>query len=172
MRWGKQDPYLFLMILRKNEAPMKFKNGYTECLRRRQLRNKMNSHKISRENWKRFKNCPYFCQTRVFSQLKWVANKPPGQAAKTHKDKILKNFLSVFRDWKVYQWESRELSRENLWVTLTTGPSTREQVAKNDPRTRDWGPQLDLPTTESPKQGKNGFLKFSDFSNKILSKNT
>ena len=36
------------------------------------------------------------------------------QAAKTHKDKILQNFLSVFRDWKVYPRESREFSRENL----------------------------------------------------------
>ena len=107
-----------------------------------------------------------------FSWLKWVANKLPGQAAKTLKDKILKNFLSVFRDWKVYPQGSRELSRENLWVTLATGPSTHEQVAKIDLRTRDWGLRLDLPATESPKQSKNEFLKFSDFKNKILSKNT
>ena len=37
-----------------------------------------------------------------FSRLKRVANKSPDQAAKTLKDKNLKNFLSVFRDWKVY----------------------------------------------------------------------
>ena len=98
-----------------------------------------------------------------FSRLKWVANKPPGQAAKTLKDKILKNFLSVFRDWKVYPWENRELSRENLWVILATGPSTSDQVAKNDPRTRDWGQRLDLTATKSLKQGKNEILKFSDF---------
>ena len=75
----------------------------------------------------------------------------PGQATKTLKDKILKNFLSVFRDWKVYPRGSRELSRENLCVTLVTGPSTREQVAKIDMRARDCGMRLDLPATESPK---------------------
>ena len=107
-----------------------------------------------------------------FSRLKWVANKLPGQAAKTHKDKILKNFLSVFHDWKIYPRESRELRRENLWVTLAIGPSTHEQVAKIDPRTRDWGLRLDWPVTESPKQGKNELLKFLDFKIKILSKNT
>ena len=75
-------------------------------------------------------------------------------------------FLSVFCDWKVYPRVSRELRRENLWVNLATGPS------KNDPQRRDWGTRLDIPATELPKQGKIGFLKFSDFSNKILSKNT
>ena len=69
-------------------------------------------------------------QNTRFSRLKWVANKSPGLAAKTLKDKIVKNFLSVFRDWKVYPWGSRELSRENLCVPLVTGPFTRKQVAK------------------------------------------
>ena len=58
----------------------------------------------------------------------------PGQAAKTLKVKIMKNFLSVFRDWKVYPRGSRELSRENLCVPLATGPFTRKQVAKINPR--------------------------------------
>ena len=132
----------------------------------------MNSHKSSRENWKRFKNFPYFCQTRVF--WNWSESptsreiKPP----KYSKIEFWKNFLSIFRDWKVYPRESRELSCENPWVTLATGPSIHKQVAKNEPRPRDWGSRLDLLATESPKQGKNGFLKFSYFSNKILSKNT
>ena len=115
---------------------------------------------------------PLFLPNTHFSLLKWVAIKSPGQAAKTLKGKILKNFLSIFRNWKVYPRESRELSCENLWVTLATGPFTREQVAKIDPQTRDWGLRLDLPANELPKQGKNYFLKFSDFENKILSKNT
>ena len=38
-------------------------------------------------------------------------------------------FLSVFRDWKVYPQESREVSHENLCVSLAIGPSTSEQVA-------------------------------------------
>ena len=142
---------------------MEFESGCTECLRKRQLRKKMNSHKSSRENWKRFKNCPYFCQTRIFHDL---SESPPShqfKPPKHSKTKVWKIFLSVFRDWKAYPRVSRELSHENLWVTLATGPSTREQVAKNDPRRRDWDLRLDLPATESPKQGKTGFLKFSKF---------
>ena len=151
---------------------MEFENGYTECLGRRQLRKKMNSHKSSRENWKRFKNCPYFFQTHVFCD--WSESPPSRQVKppKHSKTEFWKKFLSIFHNWKVYLRGNRELSRENLWVTLATGPSTREQVAKNDPWRHDWGSRLDLPTTESPKQGKNGFLKFSNFANKILSKNT
>ena len=105
-----------------------------------------------------------------FLQLSWVANKSPGLAAKTLKDKVVKNFLSVFHNWKVYPRGSCELSRENLCVILATGPSTREQVAKIDLRTRDWGLWLDLLATKSPKQGKNELLKFSNFKIKILSK--
>ena len=151
------------MILRRNEAPMKFENGYTKCLGRRQLRKKMNSHKSSRENWKRFRNCPYFCQTRVFHNWSESLQNRQVKPPKHSKTEFWKKFLSVFRDWKIYPWGSRELSRENLWVTLATGPSTREQVAKTDPRPCDWGSRLDLPAIELPKQGKNGFLKFSNF---------
>ena len=71
-------------------------------------------------------------QNTRFLRLKWVANKSPSLAAKTLKDKIVKNFLSVFRNWKVYPRGSRELSRENLCVPLATGPFTLKQVAKID----------------------------------------
>ena len=139
MRLRKQNSYLFLMIWIRNEAPMKFENGCTECLRKRQLRKKMNSNKSSRENWKRFKNCLYFCQTRVFCDLSESPQSHQFKLPKHSKTKIWKNFLSVLCDWKVYSRESCELSHENLWVTLTTGPSTCEQVTKNDPWARDWG---------------------------------
>ena len=139
---------------------MEFVNGDTEFLGKNSWESK----------W--IVKFPLFLPNTRFSRLKWVANKSLGQAAKTLKDKILKNFLSIFCDWKVYQRESRKLSRENLWVILTTGPSTREQVAKIDPQTRDWGLRLDLPANELPNQGKNYLLKSSDFKNKILSKNT
>ena len=69
-------------------------------------------------------------QNTRFSRLMWVANKSPGLVAKTLKDKIVKNFLSVFRDWKVYPQGSRELSRKNLCVPLATGPFTREKLPK------------------------------------------
>ena len=143
---------------------MEIGNGSTECLGGRKFREKMNSHKNSRENWKRFKNCSCFCQTRDFRDLIKSPHSRQFKPPKHSRTKIWKKkFLSVFRDWKVYPRVSRELSRENFWVTLATGPSTREQVAKNDPRRRDWGSRLDLPATKLPKQGKNGFLKFSDF---------
>ena len=118
---------------------------------------------VREKNWKRFKNCPYFCQTHIFRD--WSESptsrqvKPPEHS----KTKIWKIFLSVFRDWKVYSRGSRELSRENLWVTLATRPSTREKVAKIDSRTRDWGPRLDLLANESPKQGKFFFFEIFRF---------
>ena len=88
-----------------------------------------------------------------FSRLKWVTNKLLGLATKTLKDKIVKNFLSVFRDWKVYTGGSRELSRKNLCVNLVTEPFTCEQVAKINTQVRGWISQLGWPATESPKQG-------------------
>ena len=63
-----------------------------------------------------------------FSQLRQVICKSPGPTTRTLKRKLWKNFLSVFRNWKFHSRESRELSRENLYVPLATGPSTREQV--------------------------------------------
>ena len=140
-----------LKNLSRKYATMEIGNGSTECLGERWFREKMNSHKCSRENWKRFKNCPYFCQTRVFRDLIESPQSRQVKPPKHSRTKILKIFLSVFRDWKVYSRVSRELSRENLWVTLAIEPSTREQVAKNDPRRRDWGSRLDIPATEPPK---------------------
>ena len=58
----------------------------------------VNSHKKSREKLKKFKETVFETQNMRFLRLKRVANKSPGQAAKTLKDKIVKNFLSVFCD--------------------------------------------------------------------------
>ena len=99
-------------------------------------------------------------QNTCFSWLKWVANKSPGLAAKTLKDKIVKNFLSDFRNWKVYLRGIRELNPENLCVSLTIGPITREQVAKIDTRARGWSMRLGWPATELPKQGNTVFEIF------------
>ena len=87
-------------------------------------------------------------------------NKLQGLAAKTLKDKILKNFLSVFRDWKVYPRGSRELSRKNLCVPLATRPFTREQVAKINTRSRGCIMRLGWPAIESQKQGNTVFEIF------------
>ena len=119
--------------------------------------------KSSRENWKRFKNCSCFYKTRDFRDLIKSPHSRQLKPPKHSRPKIWKIFLSVFRDWKVYPRVSRELSRENLWVNLATGPSTREQVAKNDQRSSDWGSWLDIPATEQPKQGKTGFFEIFRF---------
>ena len=47
---------------------------------------------------KNFEKLSLKMQNMRFSRLKWVANKSPGLAAKTLKDKIVKNFLIVFCD--------------------------------------------------------------------------
>ena len=57
----------------------------------------MNSHWNSREKLKKFWKTVLKMQNTCFSQLDQVASKSPGLAAKTLKDKIVKNFLSVFR---------------------------------------------------------------------------
>ena len=64
-----------------------------------------------------------------------------------------KNLLSVFRNWKSFSRGSRELSRKNLYVSLATGPFTREQIPKTNPRARGCSMRLGWPTTELPKQG-------------------
>ena len=151
------------MILRRNEAPMKFENGYTECLGRRQLRKKMNNHKSSRENWKRFKNCPYFCQTRVFRDWNESPQSNQFKLPKHSKTKIWKNFLSVFRDWKVYPRESCELSCENLWVTLATGPSTCEQVAKKSRKHATEARDLTYPRLSRQNRAKEDFWNYQIF---------
>ena len=84
----------------------------------------------------------------------------PGQAAKTLKVRIMKNFLSVFRNYKVYLQGSRKLSHENLYVPLATGPFTREQVAKINMQAHDCSMRLRWPVTESPKQDNTVFEIF------------
>ena len=151
MRWGKQDPYIFLMIWIRNEAPMRFENGYTECLGRRQLRKKMNSHKCSRENWKRFKNCPYFCQTRVFCDLRESPTSRQFKPPKHSKTKVWKKFSKCFsqleclpasesqaeprkylsnpRDWTFHSRTSRQKWPAKTRLRLATW-HTRDWVAK------------------------------------------
>ena len=101
-----------------------------------------------------------FCKTRDFRGWGKSPDSRQDYPPKHFKSKIWKNLLSVFRDWKSHSWGSRELSYENLCVPLATGPSTREQVAKTDPRAYDCGMQLDWPATESPKQDNTIFEIF------------
>ena len=48
------------------------------------------------KNWKRFKNCSYFCQTRVFRDLSESPQSRQFKSPKTLKDKNLKNFSKCF----------------------------------------------------------------------------
>ena len=123
----------------------------------------MNSHKCSRENWKRFKNCPYFCQTCVFRNWGESPTSRQVKPPKHSKTEFWKNFLNVFHDWKVYPRGSRELSREKLCVTLATRPFTREQVAKINTRARGWNMRLGWLAIESSKHGNTVFEIFQFF---------
>ena len=131
--------------------------------------------KSSRENWKSFKNCPYYAKNAFFVTKVSRQSVTRVNRQNTSSQKFWKNLLSVFRDWKSHLRGSCELSRENLCVPLATRPSTREQVAKIDPRARDYGMLLGWPAIELPKQGNTVFFVVEIFNfckNKILSKNT
>ena len=80
--------------------------------------------------WKTILKMTLKVQNTRFSWLEWVVNKSLNQAAKNPCDKLWKNFLSIFRDWKVHSRVSREGCRETLWVKLVTGASTCESVTK------------------------------------------
>ena len=131
----KKTHTFFLKILSCDEAKMEFEESDTECLGKFQTKEKMNSHiKFEGKLKNIFKKLPSLCKTRVFRSLDKSPDSRQIHLPKHFKSKVLKNFLSIFRDWKPYSRGSRELSRENLCVPLATGPSTREQVAKTDPR--------------------------------------
>ena len=168
IKWDKENSYLFLEDWRRNDAKMEIEMCDTECLGQIQLREKWGRQwtvtkirgKILK---KKIKKTLFETQNTRFSRLKWIANKSPGLAAKSLKDKIVKKFLSVFRDWKVYPRGSCELSHENLYVPLTTGPFTRKQVAKINTWACGCSMRLGWPATESPKQGNTIFENFQFF---------
>ena len=66
--WESKNPYLFLMIWIRNEAPMRFENGFRECLEWRKFREKMNSYKCSREKLKQvLKAAPISAKHTIFA---------------------------------------------------------------------------------------------------------
>ena len=116
--------------------------------------------KIQGKNWKTILKLSLKRKTCVF-----VTDTSHQLVAKvtrqnTSSQKFWKNLLSVFHDWKSHSRGSRELSRENFCVPLSTGPSTREQVSKIDLRALDCGMWLGWPATKSPKQGNTVFEIF------------
>ena len=112
-------------------------------------------------------------QNKRFSQLKWVANKSPGLATKTLKDKIVKKISKCFSRLKgLPARESRAEPRKSLcnpcdWTfhSRTSHQNWHASTRLNFATwmTRDW----------VAKTGQHCFLKFFSFcKNKILSKNT
>ena len=71
----------------------------------------MNSHKMFEGNSKGFKNWHIYAKHAIFTT--GLSHK---QVARTLKTKILKNFLSIFRDWKFYPRGNHKVSRENFCV--------------------------------------------------------
>ena len=67
--WESKTHTFFLMIWIRNEAPMRFENGFTECLERRKFREKMNSYKCSREKLKQVLKLLLFLPNTRISRL-------------------------------------------------------------------------------------------------------
>ena len=103
-----------------------------------------------------FENNPQYAKHAIFA-TEWVATKSPVQAAKTLKDKRLKIFLSVFRDWKVYPRESRELSLANKSPNMTREGATESR-------------DLTYPRLSRQNRAKLGFLKNFRFLTKYFPK--
>ena len=97
---------------------------------RDEMRKTMKIRKISRETKKDLKSRHVFAKICDFrDQVKLPASRQ-GKLRNTLKSNFRENFLSIFHDWRVYPRDSRQVSRENLYVPLATKPSTRKQVAK------------------------------------------
>ena len=153
---------------------MEFESGCTECLRKRQLRKKMNSHKSSREDWKIFKNCPYFCQTRVFCNWSESPQSRQFKLPKHSKTKIWKKISKCFsqleglparesraeprkslsnpRDWTFHSRTSRQKWPASTRLRLATW-ITRDWVAKTGQNWIFWNFQI-LRTKYFPKTPK------------------
>ena len=104
--------------------------------------------KSLRENWKRYKNCPYFCQTHVFHDLSESPTSRQVKPPKHSKAKFWKKFSKCFSrleglparesraeprkslsnpcDWTFHSWTNCQ----NWLANSRLGPATR--------LTRDW----------------------------------
>ena len=86
--------------------------------------------KVNEGKLKSFLKLSLKCKTRDFHDWYESWTSCQGKLPKTFVTKFGKICLSVFRDWKVHPRGSHEGSHECFWVNLTTGASSREQVAK------------------------------------------
>ena len=155
--WGEEirTHTFFLKIWRWTSAKMEFVESDTECLDEFQLRKKWGRQwivtKSRGKNWKSFKKLSLKRKTRVFRDWNKSSISRQVKPSKHSKSQLWKNFLSVFRDWKVYPRGSHELSHENLCVTLANGPFTCEKVTKINLWAHGCSMRLGWPATESPK---------------------
>ena len=86
--------------------------------------------KVNEGKLKSFLKLSLKCKTCDFRDWYESWTSCQGKLPKTFVTKFGKICLSVFRDWKVHPRGSHEGSHECFWVNLTTGASSREQVAK------------------------------------------
>ena len=160
----KQNPYLFLKIGEERER-LRRVCVWTLCLLRRFRQRRQ---WIVTKDWgkaeKGFvfekKNCLIFAKHAIFATE--TSHQPVAKTSRQNTQSQIyeKKFLSVFRDWKSHSWGRHELSRENLYVPLVTGPFISEQVAKTNLQARGWSMRLGWLVTKSPKQGNTVFEIF------------
>ena len=151
MRWENKSLYLFLEELELNKCNNGVCREWHEVFGWDLVERESEwSYKV-RGKTEMFKNWPYFCHTFIFRDWGESPTSHQGKPPRHSKKKIVKKFLSVFHNWKVYPRGSRKLSHKNLCVPFMTGPFTHEQVAKINTQTRYWSMRLGWPMTESTK---------------------
>ena len=90
MKWDRENPYLFLDVWRRYDAKMEAFSKETWSVWERYF-GEDNEQSLKLEGkLKNFEKLSLKMQNTRFSRLGWVANKSPGQAAKTLKVKIMK----------------------------------------------------------------------------------
>ena len=125
LKWDKENPFLFLEDLEMRWCKNGVWGGWHGLFRsvsvEREVGKTVNSHKNLREKLKKFlKNCLRNTKHAFFV----IETSHQDTRQNTSSQKIWKNLLSVFHDWKSHSRGSCELSRENLCVPLATGPFT------------------------------------------------
>ena len=89
----------------------------------------MNSHKSSRENWKHLKTDLYAQNHAIFA-TESSREKVAKASRQNTQDKNLKNFSKCFSWLEVLPVRELQGKPRKSLSPLTTGPSTREQVAR------------------------------------------
>ena len=172
MKWGRENPYLFLEDWRRKSAEIEFVESDTGCLGEFQLREKWGRQwtvtKSRGKNWKSFKNCLWNAKHAFLATETSRQGKPP----KHSKSKLWKKFQVFFATGRstykgVVSWAvkiSVYPSQLDLSLMNKSPKLTRELAAIT----------CDLDNPRLSRQNRATlFLKFFSFrKNKVLSKNT